>query len=66
MTGTNLLFICSDEHARDALGCSGHPVVATPTLDRLAASGARFTNAYTNSPICVPARASLATGRYVH
>ncbi len=66
MTGTNLLFICSDEHARSAMGCSGHPVVRTPTLDRLAASGARFTNAYTNSPICVPARASLATGRHVH
>ncbi len=66
MTGSNLLFICSDEHARSAMGCSGHTVVQTPTLDRLAASGTRFTNAYTNSPICVPARASLATGRYVH
>ena len=38
----------------------------TPNLDRLAASGVRFTDAYTNSPICVPARAALATGRYVH
>ena len=66
MTGNNLLFICSDEHARSAAGCYGHPVVKTPTLDALAASGTRFTNAYTNSPICVPARASLATGRYVH
>ena len=38
----------------------------TPNLDRLAADGTRFTSAYTNCPICVPARASLATGRYVH
>ncbi len=63
---TNLLFICSDEHTRDLLGCYGHPVVRTPNLDRLAAGGTRFTSAYTNSPICVPARASLQTGRYVH
>jgi choline-sulfatase len=41
-------------------------MVRTPNLDRLAASGTRFTAAYTNCPICVPARASLATGRYVH
>jgi choline-sulfatase len=40
--------------------------VRTPHLDRLAARGVRFTDAYTPSPLCVPARASLATGRYVH
>jgi len=40
--------------------------VQTPHLDRLAESGTRFDSAYTNCPICVPARASLATGRYVH
>ena len=62
----NLLFIFSDEHNRDMLGCYGHPVVKTPNLDRLAARGVRFTDAYCNSPICVPSRASLATGRYVH
>ena len=38
----------------------------TPAIDRLAAEGVRFANAYTNSPVCVPARASLATGRYPH
>lgn len=63
---TNLLFIFSDEHNRDMLGCYGHPVVQTPNLDRLAAEGVRFSSAYCNSPICVPSRASLATGRYVH
>ncbi len=62
----NLLFIISDQHNRNALGCYGHPCVQTPNLDRLAAGGTRFTRAYTNCPICVPARASLATGRYVH
>ncbi len=66
MQPTNLLFIISDEHQRNVTGCYGNPIVQTPTLDRLAARGTRFTNAYTNCPICVPCRASLATGRYVH
>lgn len=62
----NLVYIMADQHRRDAMGCSGHPLVRTPHLDALAARGVRFTNAYTNCPICVPARASFATGRYVH
>jgi choline-sulfatase len=62
----NVLFIMADEHQQKASGCYGHPFVKTPAIDRLAASGTRFTNAYTNSPICVPARASFATGREVH
>lgn len=66
MQPTNLLFICSDEHQRTAAGCYGNGIVQTPHLDRLAARGARFDNAYTNCPICVPCRGSLATGRYVH
>lgn len=48
------------------MGCAGHPLVKTPHLDALAARGTRFSNAYTPSPICVPARASFATGKYVH
>ncbi len=66
MQPTNLLYIISDQHNRNLLGCYGHPMVQTPNLDRLAERGTRFANAYTNCPICVPARASLATGRYVH
>ena len=62
---SNLLVIMSDEHQARALGCAGH-FAQTPHLDRLAAGGLRFTNAYTPSPICVPARAAFATGRYVH
>jgi choline-sulfatase len=66
MQPKNVLILCSDEHARSALGCYGHPVAQTPTLDKLAAMGTRFSQAYTPSPICVPARACLATGTQVH
>jgi choline-sulfatase len=62
----NLLFILSDEHSPKALGRAGHPFVHTPNLDTLAASGTRFSAASTPSPICVPARAALATGRPLH
>lgn len=63
---TNFLFIFSDQHTRRALSCYGHPLVKTPNLDRLAERGTLFKNAYCNGPICVPSRASLATGRHVH
>src|ERR1700726_5135211 len=66
MKAKNLVFIISDEHQARALSCAGHPMVRTPNIDRRAARGTRFTAAYTPCPICVPARASLATGRYVH
>ena len=56
----------ADQHNRRYAGCYGHPIVRTPNLDRLAARGTRFANAYCTSPICVPARASIATGRFVH
>jgi len=63
---SNLLVILSDEHQARAMGCAGHPFAKTPNLDALAARGTRFTDAYTPSPICVPARASFATGQYAH
>ncbi len=66
MRPKNLVIIMSDEHNAKFTGCRGNPVVKTPNLDRLAASGTLFSKAYCNSPICVPSRASLATGRYVH
>lgn len=62
----NMLFIMSDEHNKRVLGAAGHPMIRTPHLDRLAASGVRFTDGYCNSPICVPSRAAFQTGRYVH
>ena len=55
----------TDEHSRDGVSCYGG-VARTPNIDRLAASGTRFTNAYTPSPICVPARGAFQSGRYVH
>ena len=64
--GQNLLFIMSDEHNPKMLGCYGHDMVRTPNLDLLAERGTRFSAAYTNSPICIPARAAFATGRHVH
>ncbi|MDC0738926.1 sulfatase-like hydrolase/transferase [Cognatishimia sp. SS12] len=66
MQPQNTIFLLSDQHSPTALGCYGNSVVQTPNLDRLAARGTRFSAAYCNSPICVPARAAIATGRYVH
>jgi choline-sulfatase len=62
----NLVFFLSDNHNGDILGCYGHHVVKTPNMDRMASSGTRFKNSYTASPLCCPARASLATGRFPH
>ena len=62
----NILIIISDEHRKDAMGCAGHPIVKTPHLDALAKKGTRFANAYTPSPMCVPTRAAIASGRHVH
>jgi len=66
MTGRNLLILMSDEHNPKILGAGGHAMVKTPHLDALAARGTRFTTAYCTTPVCVPARASFATGLYVH
>jgi choline-sulfatase len=62
----NILVILSDEHDPHVAGCYGHPAVRTPHLDRLAAESLVFDNAYCASPVCVPARLSLLTGRYPH
>ncbi len=65
-TPANLIFIQSDNHNRQVTGCYGHAIVKTPTLDKLAAGGARFANSYSTSALCCPARAAMATGRYAH
>ena len=59
----NILCICMDQLRWDHLGCYGNPMVRTPNLDRLAAEGMVFDNAYVSNPLCMPARATLATGR---
>ncbi|MGI9521184.1 MAG: sulfatase-like hydrolase/transferase [Hyphomicrobiaceae bacterium] len=66
METSNLLILVDDQHSKKMLGCYDHPLVHTPNLDALAARGTRFTNAYTPSPLCVSARGSIATGRFVH
>ncbi len=60
----NLLRIYTDQHCADVLGCAGNDIVVTPHLDRLAGEGVRFDHAWTETPICQPARASMLTGRY--
>ncbi len=65
MSQPNILFIMTDQQRWDALGCVSD-WVKTPSLDRIAAEGVRFANCVTNSPVCIPARVSLATGRYPH
>lgn len=60
----NFLFIITDQQRADWLGCYGHPVLKTPNIDAIAARGTRFDNFHTASPVCMPNRASLLTGRY--
>ena len=61
----NVLFIMCDQLRWDYLSCYGHPRLATPNIDALAARGVRFTRAYVQSPVCGPSRMSFYTGRYV-
>ena len=64
MNKPNVLFIFSDQQRWDTCGCYGQPPDTTPNLDRMAAEGVRFENAFTCQPVCGPARACLQTGRY--
>ncbi|MCY4411914.1 MAG: sulfatase-like hydrolase/transferase [Caldilineaceae bacterium] len=60
----NLLYIHSDQHSPHVTGCYGDNLVETPNLDGLAANGVVFDNAYCCSPICVPSRMSMLSGRH--
>lgn len=59
----NIVFVLSDDHSYPYLGCYGQTIMKTPNLDKFAAEGIKFHNAFTTSPQCVPSRASLMTGR---
>lgn len=58
----NLLFLLLDDQRNDSLGCAGHPILQTPKIDRLAADGVRFVNAFVTTSICAASRASILTG----
>src|SRR5580692_5267937 len=60
----NIVIIVTDDHGVGDVGCYGNPEVRTPNLDRLAASGMRFTQWYSNAPVCSASRASIMTGQY--
>ncbi len=59
---SNLVLVAADQWRGDCLSVAGHEVVRTPTLDQLAARGTRFSNAYSATPTCIPARTALMTG----
>ncbi len=65
MNKPNILFIMTDQQRWDAMGCSGG-WVKTPNLDRIAEEGVRFKNCVTTTPVCIPARVTMATGLYPH
>ncbi|MEM9476967.1 MAG: sulfatase-like hydrolase/transferase [Pseudomonadota bacterium] len=58
----NVLLIVTDHWSASLLGAAGHPAIRTPTLDQLAQCGTRFTNAYSEHPVCIPARRTMMTG----
>ena len=61
----NIVLVMADQHRADAMGCAGDPFTQTPNLDRLAAEGVRYTRVSCQGPLCMPARASFLTERYV-
>ncbi len=62
----NIVVILIDDMRHDVMSCAGHPVMKTPNLDALAASGVRFRNAFVTISLCSPSRASILTGLYAH
>jgi len=62
----NIVLIVSDDHGRGDLGCYGNPVIQTPNLDRLAAEGVRFNNAFCTSASCSASRSVILSGLYNH
>src|SRR5258708_29510029 len=63
MTRPNFLLFITDQHRVDYLGCYGHPVLKTPNIDSIAKRGTRFERFYVATPVCMPNRSTLMTGR---
>jgi len=59
----NIVYVITDQQRADCLGCYGHPLLKTPNIDRLAERGVRFERFHVASPVCMPNRASIMTGR---
>jgi arylsulfatase A-like enzyme len=66
MSRPNFIYIMADDLGWADLGCYGGRSDCSPVIDRMAAEGMRFTNGYSNSPVCSPARFAIMTGRYQH
>ncbi len=62
-TKPNFLFIITDQHRPDHLGCYGNTVVKTPNIDGIANKGQKWNRFFVANPICMPNRASIMTGR---
>ena len=62
----NIVLVVADDHGREAVGCYGNPVVSTPTIDRLAAEGVRFDNAFCTTASCSASRSVILTGLHNH
>jgi len=62
----NIIYIISDDHAAQSIGCYGAEYKQTPNIDKLASQGIRFTNACVNNALCGPSRASFLTGKLSH
>ncbi len=62
----NIIFVLCDDHRWDAMGFMGHPFLQTPHMDRMAAGGVHFENAFVTTSLCSPSRASILTGLYAH
>lgn len=60
----NIIYLMTDDQRADALGCAGNPIIRTPHIDRLAAEGVRFRNAFVTTAICMTNRACVFTGQY--
>ncbi|MCH8118910.1 MAG: sulfatase [Planctomycetes bacterium] len=60
----NIIFLLTDDHRADSMGCAGNPIIQTPNMDALAANGIRFTNAFVTTSICASSRASIFTGQW--
>lgn len=60
----NILFFLVDDQRNDVISCAGHPIVKTPTVDKLAENGIRFTHAFVTTSICAASRTSILMGLY--